>query len=66
MELETIKLQVSLQEAIERWILDTDITFLDTYLSENTAGLMAQSALSILLAQRGLTDYLKREGHFNY
>jgi hypothetical protein len=62
------KLKASLTDAIQNWINEESETFenwcaLDTYVSDFTAELMADSAFNILMAQSDLTEYLKKQGH---
>lgn len=60
------KLRASLHDAIEQWMAtesmkDNEWQALDTYTSDYTTELMADSAFNILLAQSDLTSYYKEQ-----
>jgi hypothetical protein len=61
-----LKLKTSLCDAINKWMndqaeVDEEWNQLDTYISDNAAELMTDSAFNILLAQSDLTKHLRKE-----
>lgn len=63
-----VEMKRDLENLINSWLenpssaVSAGLDALDTYLGENTADLMATSAMNILLAQKSLTDYHRAEG----
>lgn len=60
-----LKLKTSLTDAINEWMdkaaTHNEWTALETYVGEGVSELMADSAFNILLAQKDLSKYLKKE-----
>ena len=60
-----LKLKASLCDAIKAWIDESpnsdEWLALDTSISDNVSELMSDSAFNILLAQKDLSEYLRRE-----
>lgn len=63
---EIVKLQTSLCDAIAKWGSEIGSNLpgwkdMDSYFGDDLYELMASSAFNIMLAQRDLTQYLKKE-----
>lgn len=68
-DIRLVKLKVSLNDVINKWIEDSipeeNWDALDTSLSDYTVELMTDSAFNILLAQSDLIAYLKNDGQLD-
>lgn len=60
-----LKLHTSLVDAIQKWIDEaaSEDAWIDlnTYVGHHTAELMGSSAFNVLLAQKDLSEYLRKE-----
>lgn len=69
MENDLLKLKTSLCDAINKWADEAadrdEWNALNTYVSHNTSELMADSAFNILLAQKDLSEYLRKEAQLD-
>lgn len=60
-----LKLKTNLTDALEKWMqekaLESQWISINTYICDETAQLMSDAAFNILLAQKGLSEYLRKE-----